>query len=1382
MRSRHHSFKEVSKPSTQTRRRFSVCFGKKLLENNRRISQPNLLEHGGNINHSDAQQLIGHQQRVCTMNVSSEQEEVTGNGRCFHFTLDSADMSPHHLHVVGPSFLHPTDFHPLLHRGDVLLKSNRSSHSSDSSSAYYSGSDIIHSVPSSLDDPEVDLSGLAESAVDSDEEEELAESLDSLTVRDTVKECLDKSPCMRTDEDIEFLLEFVKHLPAFANMTLAVRRALCAVMAFVRFEKMGSVVLNDGEELDSWSVIINGQVEIENPDGTLQELHLGASFGISPSMDKIFHHGIMRTKVDDCQFICVGLTDYYNILHQGEENTKKHEEDGRVVLITEHRIFDGGNCKGHVVIRGTVDRLISQLVEDNSMDPCYIEDFLLTYRIFSSSPLPIANNLIEWFNDPHLRDKVTRVVLLWVNNHFTDFETDRGMMDFLEKFEACLESEKMKSQLQLLNLASATKARSRTITLARSTRDEVLHFSILGGYERGFGIFVSKVNRNSKAEEMGLKRGDQILEVNGQSFEHMSHAKALEILRGTTHLCITVRSNLLTFKEMLNTPENSPRPRGRKTSEIARLQPDPRARLSSQMEWQEGNNRNENMSPKSTTNFIYPSTDGSISKTNGTPSSDGRKEDKKGFMTLGHKAKLRRALAKISLIPKSLNSESHLNSSDDSLYAGHHNGGSGYRVRATSPQRTSGGSMLFHSHSNPDLTLLFTSCDQDLHLEYPEHVLKIYRPDQTCKYLLVHKETTAREVVMLSLREFSITDPSSNYSLCEVSVGEGGMVKQRRLPDQLQNLAERINLSSRYYLKNNASTEPLVPDELAVELLRDNQVHLLHLNSVELATQLTLEDFSIFRQVEPTEYVDDLFEVKSKYGTPMLSKFMESVNKEMFWVVSEICSEPNLIRRMKKIKQFIKVARQCRECKNFNSMFAILSGLGHGAVSRLRATWEKLPSKYQKIFEDLQDLMDPSRNMFKYRALLCSENIQPPMIPFYPLVKKDLTFIHLGNDTTVDGLINFEKLRMIAKEVRQLMNMCSAPYDLFNMLELGGAAPTAAMASLNSFATTTNAATVKRRKKSSTQLNPKKMFEEAQMVRRVKAYLANLKITTNEDQLHAMSLECEPMATTGMSAVQTRRRHPSPTLSSASSNSTTSEGKKSITSSSRFGADSPQAVRKLLSLSESSKVRPHQSSHPHHSLTPSPFPSPNTIRRRHDSRHGRSHSDTTNPMLPVELSSESSSVVSFNNFHLRKSQTSGRSQPELGPVWSMNSSDSGSIGSYPTQPSCDTDSGHVSSNFDTHSNSSMGSTNSPPQQRSQMVPRSPPLMRMRPSSRSFSHGVHVLPPIPGHSGNRMVGHNVHAKMSHNRKIAHLGRAHSQDRMLVGYYSSDVTDPEDDGEV
>ena len=84
-----------------------------------------------------------------------------------------------------------------------------------------------------------------------------------------------------------------------------------------------------------------------------------------------------------------------------------------------------------------------------------------------------------------------------------------------------------------------------------------------------------------------------------------------------------------------------------------------------------------------------------------------------------------------------------------------------------------------------------------------------------------------------------------------------------------------LTTGSRYYLKNNQSTETLVPDELTGELMRESQVHFLHLNAVEVAVQLTLQDFAIFTQIESTEYVDDLFQLHSKYGTPHLTQFSE---------------------------------------------------------------------------------------------------------------------------------------------------------------------------------------------------------------------------------------------------------------------------------------------------------------------------------------------------------------------------------------------------------------------------------------------------------------------------------------------------------------------------
>lgn len=1128
-------------------------------------------------------------------------------------------------------------------------------------------------------------------------------------------------------------------------MTLTVRRALCSVMVFAVVEKAGTVVMNDGEELDSWSVLINGIVEIEHPGGAAVQIQYGDSFGIAPTMEKSYHSGIMRTKTDDCQFVCITQTDYYRILHEGEGNIRKHEENGKIVIVTELRKTDTVGKREPVVIRGTPERLMLHLIEENSInDPTYVEDFLLTHRTFIESQIRVANQLLEWFRSDEIIDdlkpsisesinssyidvryRVARVVILWVNNYFTDFEMDAQMMEFLEIFETELEKHSMLEELKLLHVAHTHKARTRTITLTRSSRDEDLHFKIIGGYEKGGGIFILETDKNSKASEMGLRRGDQILEVNGQNFEHVSFTRAMEILTGTTHLSIAVKSNLLVFREMLHsTNKNSPRLKNKMkiASDLAKLQAsDTRVRLSSvdlltshdmtdnamdpMLKYSNASFQKPMMTPSKAMNYDSHQKHSSQSSLSSGTSSSMPIHKSGGFMTLGPNKRIRKALMKLNLLPKNsivdstsstpvacddddtssgfltatisssssssstlskknaanqmtivtsgdIEPESNVDGDNDNEDMDEGKGllGDGdnpfQRQSITASTTTitsittmtsvsSGGSSgatsnnNYYAHPDNQQQEMAMFYDDIRATDYPENVLKVFKPDQTYKFLLIHKETTAHEVVMLALQEFGMHESSSNFSLCEVSVGEGGMIKQRRLPEQLQNLAERIGLSSRYYLKTNGISETLVPDEMASDLVRENIVHFLQLNPNEIAIQLTHQDFQIFRQIESTEYIDDLFRINSKYATPMLNKFAELVNQEMFWVVSEICRETNIVRRSKIIKQFVKIARHCKECKNFNSVFAIISGLGHASVSRLRLSWEKLPSKYQKLFNDLQDLMDPSRNMSKYRQLVVMEmSLKRSIIPFYPVVKKDLTFIHLGNDTRIDGLINFEKLRMISKEVRSLMDMCSSPtpYNtehILTMMEMKSN-PSVAKAALNQITSTIGntlaanniiqhgSATVKRRKKSTATPNPKKMFEEAQMVRRVKSYINNIQIIKDEDRLHLMSLECEPaQVISAPSSVTIRKRHPSPTLSTTSSTSSTSNDKKAILGP-KFGTASPQAVKKILSLAEQSKTRPHQSRHLgmnlpmgsglpfQHNLnhsTISPSPSPGTHRR-----------------------------------------------------------------------------------------------------------------------------------------------------------------------------------------
>lgn len=132
--------------------------------------------------------------------------------------------------------------------------------------------------------------------------------------------------------------------------------------------------------------------------------------------------------------------------------------------------------------------------------------------------------------------------------------------------------------------------------------------------------------------------------------------------------------------------------------------------------------------------------------------------------------------------------------------------------------------------------------------------------------------------------------------------------------------------------------------------------------------------------------------------------------------------------------------------------------------------------------------------------------MQPPIIPLFPVVKKDMTFLHEGNDSKVDGLVNFEKLRMIAKEIRHIIRMTSANMDpamMFRQRSLS-------QGSTNSNMLDVQGGAHKKRARRSSLLNAKKLYEDAQMARKVKQYLSSLDIDTDEEKFQMMSLQWEP--------------------------------------------------------------------------------------------------------------------------------------------------------------------------------------------------------------------------------------------------------------------------------
>ncbi|KAJ3328878.1 hypothetical protein HDU93_001239, partial [Gonapodya sp. JEL0774] len=194
----------------------------------------------------------------------------------------------------------------------------------------------------------------------------------------------------------------------------------------------------------------------------------------------------------------------------------------------------------------------------------------------------------------------------------------------------------------------------------------------------------------------------------------------------------------------------------------------------------------------------------------------------------------------------------------------------------------------------------------------------------------------------------------------------------------------------------------------------------------------------LFRNVTSAEYLDFIWKTEYQEGeaggmSPGLNFFVERFNKESRWVATEICSVKNDRTRRKLLKKFILVAKRCAELNNFFSAFAILGGLNHSAVRRLKRTLD-LSDKYTGMVAELDALCDPSRNMKHYRdrIALC----KPPTIPFLAIFFKDLTFLNDGNKSYVQDLINFEKLRMMAARVQQVQQLCLVQYPFVPVTEV----------------------------------------------------------------------------------------------------------------------------------------------------------------------------------------------------------------------------------------------------------------------------------------------------------------------------------------------------------
>ncbi|KAJ8355367.1 hypothetical protein AAFF_G00060660 [Aldrovandia affinis] len=203
--------------------------------------------------------------------------------------------------------------------------------------------------------------------------------------------------------------------------------------------------------------------------------------------------------------------------------------------------------------------------------------------------------------------------------------------------------------------------------------------------------------------------------------------------------------------------------------------------------------------------------------------------------------------------------------------------------------------------------------------------------------------------------------------------------------------------------------------------LRRRGLQILDLSAWDTATVLTCTDWSLFNATHEQELI--CYPLGRDVGSGQrgaLELLLRRCNEVQLWVATAVLLCTSHHKRSQLIGQFIRIAAHCRTQRNLSSCFSITMGLNAAPVSRLSHTWEAVPGRLKKLLSELELLTDPSLNHRGYRDSL--RKMASPKIPFIPLLLKDVTFIHEGNKTFRENLVNYEKMHMMADIVRLVLH------------------------------------------------------------------------------------------------------------------------------------------------------------------------------------------------------------------------------------------------------------------------------------------------------------------------------------------------------------------------
>ncbi|CAI5770712.1 ras guanyl-releasing protein 3 isoform X1 [Podarcis lilfordi] len=213
-----------------------------------------------------------------------------------------------------------------------------------------------------------------------------------------------------------------------------------------------------------------------------------------------------------------------------------------------------------------------------------------------------------------------------------------------------------------------------------------------------------------------------------------------------------------------------------------------------------------------------------------------------------------------------------------------------------------------------------------------------------------------------------------------------------------------------------------------------------HLEPIELAEHLTFLEHKSFRRISFTDYQSYVIHGCLE-NNPTLERSIALFNGISKWVQLMVLSKPTPQQRAEVITKFINVAQKLLHLQNFNTLMAVVGGLSHSSISRLKETHSHLSSEVSKDWNEMTELVSSNGNYCSYRKAFA--DCVGFKIPILGVHLKDLIAVHVVfPDWINENKVNIVKMQQLSVTLSELVSLQTASHhlepnmDLINLLTL----------------------------------------------------------------------------------------------------------------------------------------------------------------------------------------------------------------------------------------------------------------------------------------------------------------------------------------------------------